>query len=190
MIEMTSKNKFYISLMISLVILAAFLFLCWLSVNALKNESQNLRDSQGYFLELEKKKEKVSEALDEYNTNKESIDALNSAILSEDEDLELVVLIENAAKANLLNHEISINEIKDSRNRNVKDINFQVNVSGAFLGVLNFIKYIENAPYYLSIKNITLDRVTADIDTGKDARSFPLKENDVRASLIIKVYTF
>jgi hypothetical protein len=189
--NLNSKNKFYISLSIFLSIFAIFLFFIWLSFGVLKGENKNLIESQSYLLELEKKKEKISEAFLEYNASKDSIDTLNSALLSNDQDLNLVILIENTAKANMLNHEIMINDVRNKRSKDPRDINFQVNLSGSFLGVMNFIKYMEEAPYYLNIKNISLDRVSSDLEAGGRGKlTFPLKENDVRASLIIKVYTY
>jgi len=189
--NLNSKNKFYISLSIFLSIFAVFLFFIWLSFGVLRGENKNLIESQSYLLELEKKKEKISEAFKEYDSSKDEIDILNSALLSSDQELSLVILIEGTAKANMLNHKIMINQAKDKRNKNQKNIDFQVNLSGSFLGVMNFIKYIEEAPYYLNIKNISLDRVSSDtMAGGRDEIIFPLKENDVRASLIIRVYTY
>ncbi len=189
--NLNQKNKFYISIAVFSSIFLIFLFFIWFSFGVLKNENKNLLESQNYLLELEKKKEKISESFKEYSLNEEKITILNSALLLSGQDLNLVILIEDVAKKNNLNHQIMINDVNDKRSKNVNSINFQVNLSGSFLGLMNFIKYIENAPYYLNISNISLDRVSFAVEnSGGEKLSFPLKENDVFASLIIKVYTY
>jgi len=189
--NLNPKNKFYISLLMFLGVFAVFLFLAWFSFGVLKGESKNLIESQKYLLELEEKKEKIEKAFSEYDASRDLINSLNSSLLSSDQDLDLVILIENTAKDNKLNHEIMIDNISDKKNKNLKNVNFRVNLSGSFLGVMNFIEFIEKSPYYLNIENISLDRVSSPLEAGgREGIVFPLKENDVRASLIIKVYTY
>lgn len=183
---LTVKNKFYLHIAISILIFGCLTYGSYFVFGLVKAESKKLTNQKIELAQIQEKRTKVFEASQEYEKLKETIEKLNSSILSKDEELKFIVFVENTAKQNSVNYDINISGASDA------NMIFQVSVSGRFENILNFIKQMENSPYYASIANVNMARVKDSLGSGdfKGKLNFPLGQNDVKVSLIIKVYTY
>lgn len=182
---LTLKNKFYLHIVISISVLGGLAFGSSVVFGMVKAESGKLTSQKIELIQIQEKRTKVFEASQEYEKLEESIKKLNSSILSENEELKFIVFVESISKQNRINYDINISNTTDS------NVVFQVNAAGQFNDMLSFIKQIENSPYYANIENINMTKAKS--ATGAEFKgklNYPLGPNDVKASLIIKVYMY
>ena|SRR3989344_6710009 len=181
---LTLKNKFYLHIAISILVLGCLAFGSSVVFGMVKTESGKLTSQKVELIQIQEKRTKIFEASQEYERIKESIEKLNSSILLENEELKFIVFIESISKQNRVNYDLNISNTTDS------NIVFQVNAAGAFNDMLSFIKQIENSPYYANIENISMTKAKSSVGGAefKGKLNYPLGPNDVKTSLIIKVY--
>lgn len=184
--KLTLKNKFYLHIVVSILIFGCFVYGSSFVFGLVKKESKKLTDQKIELAQIQEKRTKVFEASQEYEKLKGTIEKLNASILSKNEELKFIVFVEGVAKQNSVNYDINISNTADS------NMIFQVGISGHFENVLNFIKQMENSPYYASIENVNITKAKTNIGGGdfKGKLNYSLEANDVKASLIIKVYVY
>lgn len=183
---LTLKNKFYLHIAISISVLGGLAFGSSVVFGMVKAESEKLTNQKIELIQIQEKRTKVFESSQEYEKLEESIGKLNSSILSDNEELKFIMFVENISKQNRINYDINISNTADS------NVVFQVNAAGSFNDMLSFIKQIENSPYYANIENINMTKAKSSVSGSefKGKLNYPLGPNDVKVSLIIKVYMY
>jgi len=192
--NLTVKNKFYLNIVLLVLILGGMAFGAWYSFGLVNQESQNLTNYKKELSQIENKRAKVLEASDSYANLKASILKLDDAILQNDNELKFIVLAEDLANKYGLNEEIKISQTgqpKKGKQQEPEDaVYFQLELSGSFAGVLSFIEEIQNAKYFSDIQNVSLQRVSAAIGVQGGKNEFPVYQGDVKASITIRVPTY
>ncbi len=181
------KSKLYIHIFVLTSVLVLLYFVSNFVFGLIKSEKDALIKAKTELLQIDQKREKIANSFSEYSSLQKSIEKLNSSLLSKDGELEFIVFMEDVANKNMLNQSISIAD-------NVKDkngVSFQVSLSGSFEGVLNFIKEIDNAKYYTNIEQVSFSLIDSVGSVGLEGNNeYPLKEGDISASMLIKVYMY
>lgn len=183
------KSKLYIQLSILTLVFFGFLFVAYYIFGLVKQESKNLTNKKTELFQIKEKRKKIIESFEKFDLVKDDVKKLDNFLLASDDELKFIVFLEDVARKYMLNQSINISG--QQKNKNLKYITFQVSLSGPFDGVMRFIKEVENAPYYANIINLSLKRVEVGRSVSAGNRlDYPLKENDVSASFVIRVYNY
>ncbi len=192
--EITSKNKLYLQLIISILILGVFVKASLYVFGLIESQNDKIINKKIELIQINQKRENMLKSLGKYKSLEASISKLDNSLLSSGSELDFIIFLEDIAKKNNLNKEINIlgtsNDKKKKKTKtNINNMNFSVLLSGSFEGTLAFIKEIQLAPHYASIMSVSFSKIGSGVSRVKEAE-YPLEENDVKTSLTVRVYTY
>ncbi len=192
--EITSKNKLYLQLIISILILGVFVKASLYVFGLIESQNDKITNKKIELIQINQKRENMLKSLGKYKSLEASISKLDNSLLSSGSELDFIIFLEDIAKKNNLNKEINIlgtsNDKKKKKTKtNINNMNFSVLLSGSFEETLAFIKEIQLAPYYASIMSVSFSKIGSGVSRVKEAE-YPLEENDVKTSLTVRVYTY
>lgn len=190
MIKFSLKNK-------SLLICAVFLLILFLlgffvarpAIEQIKNNSAQLvsqREAVETFFQNWQTLKKSGQEVEKIKQDMES----QYPLLTRQEAVKFIMDLEKIAQATKNSHEITVTsesqtagQGKAAKNQNLTDfINFQITLAGNFSGLMKFLLYFENTPYFSQIKSLNITRATTGSQT---ANSAPINAGDIKTTINI-----
>ncbi len=172
---MPLNKKIYASLVFFALVILIFIFLiiCPL-LSDIKKDSQDFILQKNSFAELQMRKENFNQLRDFYQSHQEELKKIDNLFIDQETPIEFIEFLEEKAKDSFLAIEISAASSKKSESEKWNFSNYQLSLIGSFSNILKFLEKIETAPYLIEISNLNIKQT---------------KEEDIRAGLIMKVYT-
>lgn len=185
---MTPKSQIYVIIIIFLVITAlAITGMFYFLINNIRENYSTLISQKKELLLLKLQAENLLKFQQHYLVFREKLDKVNEVFLDPETPFDFLNFLEEVAKKNQLPIEVSINPAKETKGDIWPSLSFKVFLNGSFPKVLKFLEKIENGLYLTELESLKTTRV-AEEEIRKEEAGV-LATGDVRANLVVKVYT-
>jgi len=162
------KKKILISVTIVLSIIGLIVyFIIWPTIKDIKTINYAVYLER---LDLEKKYQKgqlLRTTIENFEKIKPEQDKLKNVFVIEGQELEFITSLEQIAEKNQVDQELKLATSDDVNRPSSYSLPLTLKINGSFIGILKYLRDLENLDYYFSINSITLDtestnRVTDD----------------------------
>lgn len=179
--------------------LCGFVFLAWLLFGYIAAAAAEVNAAQKELAQLDGEQRQASEMSKEYEEVKSSISSLDQLLLSGEDKLPFIMLVERLAQETSVTHVIeavvesvpatfSQKDKSAPREKTRPAVIFNINVFGDFSRVFRFISLLENGPYYLTLETVQISRAAGSGSFSGIKGAPALEKDDVKAQLSVKVY--
>ena len=182
------KNKLYaqIGLLVALMGVNAWgsLFL----FGFITRTNATLRDAHKELASLSVRQEQIASLAKEYDGAYELFTPLADRLLSREERLQFIMLVEQLAQEAGVSHEISAGDdvLPVGTAKEFSPLYFNIAVSGSFPNTLRFMYLLEHSRYYLGIEKAQI--VLGGLASAKKEGTVS-SPDDVKMQLSVRVYT-
>ncbi len=173
------KKRTYLTLTIfSLLIVLTVFFVIFPLFNRIKNNSEELVAKKENIIFLEARVSNLERFRALYAELEHFLEEVDNLFVDSEMPIEFIDFLERTSKESQL--EIEILPISDKKTREGfwPYLTFQITSSGSFSNFLRFLEKLENNPYLIEVKNITISRLT------KEGAAF----SGVRANFSVEVF--
>lgn len=162
-INLSPKQKIYLTIALGLIILVSLIsFVIVPLISKIKKDGWELAQKKQRIESFYENWQILEQSQQDYQSAQNELSAL-PAILPSSDALKFIVLIEKFAQDT--NNSQSVSIIEPAKTKNAPPVeettNFQISLHGDFPGLIKFLIYLENAPYYNEIKTIGIQRLSA-----------------------------
>jgi len=179
----SNKKISTIIFIFSLVILALIIFGVWPLIEKIKKDSGDLILIKNIIATHGIQVAEIESFKNNYGNYKNNIEKINQLFINPQNPVEFIKFLENTAYNQNLNMQISISNPNSEINKNF--VFFHLTIKGDFSDILLFINKIENGPYLIEVKDLTIQNQENN-QQAKDSREIFYKNT---ATLNIKVFT-
>lgn len=141
-------------ILLSLFLLFCYLFLIFLP---LRKTFKNIFEKEREVLNLKKEEISILEnfkQLKEIGKEREKIEKVKKALFDPKNPVPFIELVENLAKEEDL--EFSLNSREDKKEKN--KVIFSVSFAGELENIFDFLRNLENSPYFLRIESLKISK--------------------------------
>lgn len=153
------KKKLFIltgSLMLAIVLIITFVL--WPAVRTINSLGKNIEETEQYLEDQYLKSQRMQRSLRELDAIEMQVKNFEGLTIPPDTDLELITGLEALALAHNIEQNIDIQYVEDKK----RTIDGYYEVSflnhGTYKDHLEYLRTLEELPYYVHIQNITLER--------------------------------
>jgi len=147
------KDTIYITLAIlGFIILSLILFFVWPLFLSIKNNSSALLSGKNDAEILRSQSDQIENFKKVYDNYKPDLEKINQLFIDPKNPVTFIEFLENSATTSFIDLEVSL--ISDQKEPST--VIFQLSTTGNFTHILDFSKKIENGPYLIQIKNISM----------------------------------
>lgn len=154
------KNKIFLSLMLLVLLSAAFLYLGHkYLVKEVETLSSELINTKKELNRFEVRNDGLLESRREYNNIKSEIENISKIIVAEDRIVDFIERVEKVAENDGVRLRISSNnkaEKKQSEQSYISQKSFDLTAGGDFNSIMHFLYSLENFDYYINVENINV----------------------------------
>lgn len=185
---MTPRQQTYVIIIIFVLIIASatagiFYFL----INNIRESYSILISQKRELLLLILQAENLLKFQQHYLIFREKLDKINEVFLDPETPFDFLNFLEQIAKEDKIPIEISITSPKEIKEDIWPSLSFNIFLKGSFSEILKFLEKIENSPYLTELESLKAARVTPE-GIGKEELGI-ISPGDVRANLVVKIYT-
>ena len=176
------------SLIFGAIIIILVVFLIFPLLKSIRENSEKLVDSKKELAFLRSRSVNFEETKKSYDDYRKELEKVKSIFIDPNIPIDLIKFWEKIAEESNILIDISPASLKLSKAGDCWDsISFQMTSAGSFSNIMKFVQRIEASPYLIEIKTLNIKRLgIGDIGSEKYKG---LSLNDVRAVLMLKVYT-
>lgn len=161
------QKKFLINVgMVAVILLSLIAFIIMPAINDIIKINQEITAERIALLKKFEQGLNIKKIEEELAEIEESIEELDKILIKTGQELKFITELENLAQ----NNQIDININPDfsgapTAGKNIKIIPLQINLSGEYRQLINFLQDLERMPYYYNL-NLTTFSSRSRIDTG------------------------
>lgn len=181
-LNLNQKQKIYLTALAWVAaLILIFLFIISPLISQIKNDGEELaqkkQDMESFYSEWQL----LENAQKDYQKMQSEINGF-PAFLNPNEALKFIVLIEKFAQYTNNTQTVSVVNQKDKNSSQQETTDFQINLRGNFPGLIKFLIYLENSPYYNNIKSFGIQRLTE-----KEGQEKIFSTGDINTILTVSV---
>ncbi len=190
------KNKHHIiSIGFGLIGLFAVLSFIGLLLFDIKNDSDNITTIKDSTVALEVQNTKIEDFKKIYDNQKEPLQKINQLFIDPQHFVDFIKFLENTTSDAGISSQISLLSNANTAQKNQNSVTFQISSRDDFLKILHFSEKIENGPYLVEIKNVTIKKLDEQNTSvilpslkDKTVEQKKLYSGNVNATFIIKAF--
>lgn len=184
---MKLKQTYFTGAILGLIIILVIIVAILPLAKEIKKSYSSFISQKRELILLKMKAENLIKLQQQYLIFRDDLDKINEVFIDPETPIEFLKFLEEIAKNCQVPIEVSIGTVKEIKTDIWPSLSFQIFLKGSFPEVLKFIEKIENNPYLTKIEKLNIKRLSRDEVSAKDFVGF--LPGDVRANLLIKVYT-
>ncbi|MEX2145295.1 MAG: hypothetical protein WD712_02915 [Candidatus Spechtbacterales bacterium] len=161
-----SKKNLLKAIAVFMFVLAGSGLIIWfIFLNFLESTKTAYEDARLNLMELEQKAGLRNELRDEFSKVSGKADTIKSSFLTQEGTLGFIEGMESLAASTQTDYEVKVaQEIRDPETSKITAINFNINIAGTHIGLLQFLRGVkEDLPYLTQVTNIVIDRNSPDV---------------------------
>lgn len=187
--NISPKNKLFIS--VGLLLLLNIIFVYLLILPAITNIKKSRNDIINLKIDLENKiiREKNLNTLNEkISTVEPQLEKINQIFISKNREIEFITALESLEGKYNVEQKLNINLNSPEKLENFSKVPININTSGSFRNLIDYLANIESLNYYINIENISLAKNS---DNNPSAKAALLGQNlQDQMELQISGYTY
>lgn len=153
--KLNSKNKLLLQVVLILIINIILLYFSFMTVSGIKNLRNQILDIK---IDLENKitRERNMNSLNEkLRTIEPELTKINQIFINQNREIEFITALENLAENNKIEQKININLDNREKGEIFDKVAINLESSGSFQNILNYLSALESLNYYLIIESIS-----------------------------------
>lgn len=151
--NLTFKNRFQISAAVFIILLVGILILIvWPALREIRLINQQVYDERVRLEKLYVRGQLQKKVRENFVKIKDQTQWLDNALLKENQELQYITALENAAAARAVELKINIGESKRLPNQLFSILGVSFELTGDYPNILRWISAIETIPYYTNIR--------------------------------------
>jgi type II secretory pathway component PulM len=179
------KNLIVMNIILVSVFLVFFLLIIYPFFQNIRRNSEALFEARKSLVLLENEPTNILDSLKkDLKTAEEDLNKINSFFIDKDFPIEIIKFWEKTAEETNVKIDISSPSVASEETEEWPFIIFQINVISSFNNFLRFLEKIENSPYLVVVKEISIKKSEQTQEVSGSS-----SKNNVSVFLSIKVYT-
>ncbi len=166
---------------LGLIIASLILFAIWPLVTQIQDNSATLLSEKNDAAVLKMQSDEIEHFKAVYQNYKPNLDKTDQLFVDPQNPVDFIKFLEDTAAISSVKAQISL--VPSGSPKNQTMLTFQLLCNDNFLNILHFLESLENGPYLLEIKDISIKN--ADLD--KTAKNYP--SGNVSANFSINAFT-
>ena len=147
----------------SIVALLLIFFLVYPTIKDIKHNSNKILENKSELIFADEQSKSVEEFKDSYYKYESNFKKIDQILVDSKNPVDLIEFIELSGLELGLGLNINLLESGKKENMNgLNSVNFNINAAGEFYDILNFSKKLENGPYLVKIKSLSISKSSAD----------------------------
>lgn len=181
---MNNKRKIYLTLGIS-VVLIAILIILFISplFKEVKKNSEDFISKKKELSSLEFEMQNLEIMKAKYQNYKSNYELIDSLFINPEVPIDFIRFLEKLASVLKISIKISLSNNPETENQPWPSLYFQLSTTSSFLNFSKFLEKLENSSYLIEVQSLNIKKLTEE--------ELPPKEsgNDIEANILIKVFT-
>lgn len=176
------KNNIYIILaIVAGTVVFLIVFCIWPLMQSLHNDSKDILSMRSNADTLQMQNNEIENFKKNYQTYKPNLETMQKLFIDPQNPVDVIKFLEDTA--NHAGVQVKISLVQNSQKGNQNFVTFQLSASGNFLNMLNLSEALENGPYLVEIKNVTMS------NSGGDTTSKNSPSQKVDATFVVNAFS-
>lgn len=173
---MKKQNKIYaILITFALIVLSAIVFLIYITIGDIKNESAEILSDKNKIDSIEQETRKLENFKKNYDYYKTDLEKIDKLFINSKNPVEFIKFLEKTAIDSTIEAKINFTP-KERTNEALYDI-FHISARGDFSNMSKFFEKLENGPYLIRIQSLDIRKSDADFSSGEKIPSLTVDVN-------------